>query len=284
MDGISIIIRCKNEAEAIGETLRKVFGQEIDLAREVVLVDSGSTDRTLEIAKKYPVRVYRIPPESFSFGYALNFGIERAEGDIIVNISAHCAPVNEKWLSELVTPIREGLADAVYGRQVPVKGRNPFEEVSLQKHFPPEERVRGRVPFSNANCAFRKKMWEEVRFDEDLPSWEDYLWYLLLKDRHRFRYCPKAAVFHTHRFSLAEVRRRSRNDGKAFRIFKDKYHIDLIGEAYPSGRAKGRLLVNDMREHVKFFARNGYLKYIFSAPVVRFLAFRSYRDGYKSIK
>jgi rhamnosyltransferase len=284
MDGISIIIRCRNEEEAIGKTLERIFSQDLDVTREVVIVDSGSTDRTIEIALRYPVRLFRIPPESFSFGYALNFGIERAAGDVIVNISAHCTPVNEKWLSELVTPILAGKADAVYGRQVAVRGRNPFEEVSLHKHFPAEERAGKRVPFSNANCAFLKKMWEEVRFDEDLPSWEDYLWYLLLKDGYRFRYCPKAAVFHTHRFSLSALKRRSFNDGKAFAMLKDKYKIDLVGEAYPGVRAKGRLFMNDVGEHVKFFVRHGYLGYIFLAPLIRSFAFKAYRDGYNSLK
>lgn len=281
---ISIVVRTKNEEKSIGRTLDRVSSQKIDIPVEIIVIDSGSTDTTREIAGRYTSTIFPIPSESFTFGYALNYGIERAKGAIIVNLSAHCTPTDEKWLSELITPIREGRVDAVYGRQVPVRGLNPFEEVSLHKHFPEAEQVDGRVPFSNANCAFLKTMWEEVKFDEDLPSWEDYLWYLLLKDRRRFQYSPKAAVYHSHPFSLGAVINRSFNDGKAFKMFKDRYKIDLIGEAYPTTLAKGRLFVNDMSEHVRFFARNGYLKYIFLVPIVRGMAFKAYRDGYKSIK
>jgi len=279
---ISIIIRCKDEEEAIGRTLDKIFGQEIDLSYEVILVDSGSTDGTLEIVQKYPVCLFRIPPESFSFGYALNYGIERAEGDIIVNISAHCIPVNDKWLSELTLPLREGRAHATYGRQIPVKGVNPFEEISLEKHFPDEEKTSGRVPFSNANCAFLRKMWEEVKFDKDLPSWEDYLWYLLLKDKYIFEYCPKAMVYHTHLFSIGAVTKRSYNDGRSFGTFKKDYGIDLINEACPTITMKLKLFIDDLMAHARFFKNKGYIKHIFLIPVVRFLVFMSYWKGYRS--
>ncbi len=281
---ISIVIRCRNEAQAIGGTLEKIFTQTVDIPYEVVVVDSGSTDGTIEIVRRYPVRLFEIPQESFTFGYALNYGIEKSEGSVIVNISAHCLPVDTHWLSELIKPILEGEADAVYGRQVAVRGLNPFEEMSLHKHFPETEKVDGRRPFSNANCAFLKRMWEDVRFDEDLPSWEDYLWYLLLKDKSRFRYCPKAAVFHTHRFSLSAIKRRSFNDGKAFRMFKERYGIDLIAAACPTVTAKGKLFLEDIRGHMRFFKKEGYPTYFLCAPIVRLLAFKAYRDGYRSTK
>lgn len=281
---ISIIVRTKNEEKSIERTLDQISSQKIDIPFEIIVIDSGSTDTTREIAGRYTSAIFPIPSESFTFGYALNYGIERAKGAIIVNLSAHCIPATREWLSELIAPIREGRADAVYGRQIPVRGVNPFEEVSLYKHFPELEKPGGRVPFSNANCAFLKTMWEEVKFDEDLPSWEDYLWYLLLKDRHRFEYRPKAMVYHSHRFSLGAVKRRSFNDGKAFRMLKERYGIELIDEDYPTITAKGKLFLDDMRNHMKFFKREGYLGHIFFVPVVRFFAFKAYRDGYKSIE
>ncbi len=284
MTGISVIIRCKNEEKALGRCLATIFTQQTDVSFEVIVVDSGSTDHTLTIAREYPVRLFEIPPESFSFGFALNHGIERADGAIIVNISAHCIPVHNTWLSEITGPVREGRADAVYGRQVPVKGVNPFEEVSLDRHFPGTEKSGGRVAFSNANCSFLRKMWEVVRFDEALPSWEDFLWYLLLKDRYRFHYCPEAAVYHSHPFSVDSVTRRSYNDGRAFRMMKEKYDIDLIGKDYPTILAKGRLFMEDVKNHMSFFVHNGYASRIFLTPVVRLLAFKAYRDGYKSVK
>ncbi len=276
---ISIVIRCKNEEGGIGRTLQELFAQEIDIPREVILVDSGSTDRTLEIASEYPVRIFRISPDAFSFGYALNYGIAKAEGDIVVNISAHCIPAGRDWLSTLIAPIREGRADAVYGRQLPIVGVNPFEEVSLHKHFPGEVKGDGRVPFSNANCAFVRKMWDEVKFDEAISSWEDYLWYLLRKNRFVFIYNPGACVIHSHAFSIRRIARTAYLDGMAFRYMKDRYEFDVLG-GIPSLAGKLRYALNDMSYHARFFLQKGYLKYVLAVPFVRLCSYFNYWRGY----
>jgi glycosyltransferase involved in cell wall biosynthesis len=281
MSSISIIIRCKNEEEAIGRTLEKIFAQEIDISYEVVLVDSGSTDRTLGIAQQYPVRLFQIPPESFSFGYALNFGIEKAEGDIIVNISAHCIPCDDSWLSELVNPILEGNAHAAYGRQVPAEGINPFEEVFLDKRFPGQEKISGRVPFSNANCAFVRKMWDEVKFDEQISSWEDYLWYLLTKDRFVFRYTPNARVIHSHPFSVKRMARIAYQDGKAFRSMRERYKLDILADK-SSVAGKLRYAIKDMLSHAIFFVRQGYFGAALMLPFLKVYSYLNYWRGYIS--
>ncbi len=281
---ISIVIRCKNEEQSIGRTLEKIDSQKIDVPREIIVVDSGSTDRTLEIAGNYTPHVYQIAPETFTFGYALNYGIERASGGIIANLSAHCIPTGNSWLFELVDPVLRSVCDATFGRQIPVRGLNPFEEVSLHKHFPEEEKSEGRVPFSNANCAFLRRMWEEVKFDDKLPSWEDYLWHLLLKERFRFRYCPKAAVYHSHPFSIRDIKRRSFNDGRAFKIFESNYGIDLFQNVCPTLQAKLKMFFEDLGRHARFFRTNGYARYIPLAPVVRFLAYKAYWEGYNSAR
>ncbi|MBA4374173.1 MAG: hypothetical protein C0402_15085 [Thermodesulfovibrio sp.] len=284
MVDISIIIRCKNEEKALGPTLEKIFAQDIRNTFEVIIVDSGSTDRTLEIARKYAVRLLQIPPEDFTFGYALNYGIERAEGKVIVNLSAHCLPTDNNWVAELTSPLIEGRADATYGRQLPVRGINPYEEVSLAKHFPEGEKLSGRVPFSNANCAFSRKLWTELKFDEELPSWEDYLWYLRQREERRFLYCRGAAVYHSHPFSIRDMLRRSFNDGTAFRLMEKKYHINLIQDACPTALSKAGLFLRSIADHVVYFATHGYFRHIPGAPFVRFLAFKAYADGYKSVK
>ncbi|MEW6584545.1 MAG: glycosyltransferase [Nitrospirota bacterium] len=284
MDRVSIVIRCKNEERSIGGTLEKIFDQKVNIPYEVIVVDSGSTDRTIEIVKQYKANLYEIAPESFTFGYALNSGIEKAKGTIICNISAHCMPVHDRWLQELISPIVHGVAHATFGRQVAIKGLNSFEEVALKKHFPDHAEIKGRVPYSNANCAFLKEMWYERKFDEELPSWEDYLWYYMQKDMYRFRYCPKASVYHTHPFSLKAISRRAYIDGRAFKLIKKKYDIDLLGGICPTLKTKAQIFWNDMKQHVSLFRREGYSTCIFLIPLVRFLAYKAYWNGYKSVK
>ncbi|MFN3480236.1 MAG: glycosyltransferase [Thermodesulfovibrionales bacterium] len=282
MDRISIVIRCKNEEKFIEKTLDSVFSQEIDIPFEVVVIDSGSSDRTPEIVRQYDVKLFEIPSESFTYGYALNYGIERATGHVICSLSAHCIPVSTTWLSELVSPIIEGRSHATFGRQVAIKGVNAFEEVALNKHFPEHGVIEGRIPFSNSNCAFLKEMWFVRKFDEEISSWEDYLWYLLLKDRYSFQYSPKAAVYHTHAFSIKAIARRAYNDGRAFKFIKKKYNIDLLKDVCL--KTKFRIFVEDIKHHVRLFKGAGYTRQILLIPIVRFFAYKAYWDGYKSIK
>ena len=95
----------QNEGEFIGQTLEAIFSQKAPTPFEVIVLDSGSTDQTLKILGNYDVRVEEIPAEDFSFGGALNRGVELAQGEIIVNLSAHCIAVNKYWLERLTLPI-----------------------------------------------------------------------------------------------------------------------------------------------------------------------------------
>jgi glycosyltransferase involved in cell wall biosynthesis len=278
---VSIVIRCKNEEQFIGATLEKIFAQDISVSYEVLLIDSGSTDNTLEIARRYPVSIFSIPSESFTFGYALNYGIERAKGSIICLLSAHCMPADDRWLYELISPIIGDNADATYGCQLPIRGINPFEEVSLSRHFPEEGKASGRVPFSNANCAFLKAMWLAVKFDEQLPSWEDYLWYHLLQKEYVFVYTARAAVYHTHRFSLKKTGQRAFRDGRAFRMFKERYHIDLVNDTCPTVLSKFQTAIGNLSVHVRYFQRKGYAKYIPIIPFVILYTYVAYWRGYR---
>ena len=81
----SIVIRTKNEEEFIGETLERVRKQEFNGEYEIVIVDCGSTDSTLEIVEKYDVRLLKIPPREFTYGRSLNMGAKSAAGEFVVN-------------------------------------------------------------------------------------------------------------------------------------------------------------------------------------------------------
>src|SRR5438552_9492978 len=99
MPKVSIIIRCHNEEEHIGRLLSGILQQTIKDV-EIILVDSGSTDATLSIARRYPVRILHIAPQEFSFGRSLNRGCEAAEGELLVFASAHVYPLYKDWLEK----------------------------------------------------------------------------------------------------------------------------------------------------------------------------------------
>src|SRR4051812_8781877 len=86
---VRVVIRAKNEAAKIGTTLERLAAQTIADLAEVVLVDSGSIDGTLQIASRAGVDAIEIRPESFTYGGALNIGCRGAEAPYLVALSAH---------------------------------------------------------------------------------------------------------------------------------------------------------------------------------------------------
>ncbi|MDY6950926.1 MAG: glycosyltransferase family 2 protein, partial [Thermodesulfobacteriota bacterium] len=181
---VSIIIRTKNEAEALGHTLTTVREQEFSGECEVIVVDSGSTDSTVSIAKDFGVRVIHIPEKAFTYGNSLNVGARETQGSFIVNLSAHAWPRDEKWLRNLIEGFEEDDVAAVYGRQLSDGDENPFEALQSERFFgkwkAKYRMVNGRSPreihFSNSNCAIRREVWQRFEFDEVVPYAEDILW------------------------------------------------------------------------------------------------------------
>ena len=113
----SVIIPSHNEEKHIGKLLQGVAQQTIYDDIEVILVDSGSTDRTVEIAESYEVKIVHIKPSDFSFGRALNSGCAAAKGDILCFASAHVYPLYSNWLESMLFPFADEKVALVYGKQ-----------------------------------------------------------------------------------------------------------------------------------------------------------------------
>ena len=107
----SIIIRALNEAKYL-ERLLVGIREQNHLDWEIILVDSGSIDGTLEIAQRYGAGIHHIPQKEFTFGRSLNLGCRAAEGRYLVLVSAHTYPSNNNWLTNLLEPFEDYIDDA----------------------------------------------------------------------------------------------------------------------------------------------------------------------------
>ena len=172
----SIVIRSKNEERMIGVVLEKLFAQEFANPYEVMVLDSGSQDRTLDIVRRFPARLETITPQQFTFGFALNHGARLAQGRYVVFLSAHCVPRERTWLADLLYPLdAEPEVAATYGCQEPFPGVNPFEELELARSFGSFNGTAVRAHFSNANSAVRREILARHPFDEQVAMGEDFL-------------------------------------------------------------------------------------------------------------
>jgi rhamnosyltransferase len=215
----NIIIRTYNEAKILSRTLDALMGQ-VEQSFEIIIVDSGSTDATLKIARQYDsVKVIEIPKQKFTYGCALNIGIEATAKEVkfIVILSAHAVPGDDMWLLKLIEPLKDKKIAATYGRQLPHPDCNPFEKISLSEWYGADIRTQtDDAFFSTANAAIKKEIWEKIPFDETLPYAEDQKWAKEVQ-KHGFvvAYQPSAAVYHSHNENLIKVYRRSLHEAIA---------------------------------------------------------------------
>src|SRR5205085_638558 len=104
LPSVSVVIRAKNEARFIGETLQAIFDPAALPPRQVVVVDSGSTDGTQAIVRSFPSLLIEIAAEDFTYGYALNLGVANVDAEIVATLSAHSLPADPNWLRTLIEP------------------------------------------------------------------------------------------------------------------------------------------------------------------------------------
>lgn len=202
----SIVIRTLNEAKNLEKLLKGIHRQNYS-DWEIVLMDSGSTDGTLEIAERYGANIYHIPSEKFTFGRSLNWGCEKAIGQYLVFASGHVWPITNNWLGNLVKPFEQPSIAMVYGRQRGTEASNLSEFRDLLLQYGNTSHILVDEPNgNNGNAAIRKNLWEDQPFDELLPGLEDVDWASKAeRTGYRVYYAADAGVYHLHEESLRQI-------------------------------------------------------------------------------
>ncbi|MCP4039169.1 MAG: glycosyltransferase [bacterium] len=226
----SIIIRTLDEERHLQALLEGIESQDTGaLEVEAVIVDSGSEDRTLEIARAYGCVIEHIAREEFSFGRSLNQGCASSSGEVLVFVSGHCVPCDEHWLARLVAPLLERRADYVYGAQT-AGPETRFSEAQLfARQYPAESAIPQTGIFcNNANAAVRRDVWEKFGFDESCAGLEDMELAKRITVRgHAIGYVADARVAHHHDERWQEVRWRFEREALALQDIMPDVHVSL---------------------------------------------------------
>ena len=216
----SLIIRAYNEQKHIRRLLEGIKRQTIFQQIEIILVDSGSNDDTVTIAKEYNVNIVNIRPEEFSFGRALNKGCAAANGEFLLFASAHVYPLYTDWVERMIAPFHNQNIALVYGRQVGCEISKYSEQQLFHKWFPGHSNYDQTISFcNNANCVIRKELWEQQPYDESLTGLEDLAWASQIKNKNfKIAYEALAPVVHVHEETAARIKNRYRREAIALKI------------------------------------------------------------------
>jgi rhamnosyltransferase len=202
----SIIIRTKNEQKWLPVAL-EMLAKQTEKDFEVLIIDSGSTDNTLAIARKSKemlnLRIYQIKPEDFTYPYACNFGASKASGEFIVYLSGHSVPINNRWLENGLKDFDSNKVAGVYGNVHPLPDASIWEKIYYGAGFKTKKKIirKARIGvLGNTNAIIRKELWQKYNFDEKLvEGGEDTAWarhylekgFIVIRDSN-------FSVYHSH--------------------------------------------------------------------------------------
>jgi glycosyltransferase involved in cell wall biosynthesis len=167
----SVIVRTRDKQGTIERCLSLLRRQTVE--PEIVVVDSGSSDRTVALAREWCDRLIEIRPEEFSYGAALNLGARSAAAPIHFAVSAHIFLAREDWIERSLRHYERPDVAAVMGCVVLPDGRPQHEVVYQDAALSRADRVWG---FSNTASSWRASVWERFPFDEGLEACEDKEW------------------------------------------------------------------------------------------------------------
>jgi len=276
---ISVIIPTRNGGPRFRELLA-ALRQQSRVPDEILVIDSGSGDETLALAKKYGARVISIAPQDFDHGGTRSLGARSAIGDLVVYLTQDAVPADSEALQQLLAPLTDERVAATYGRQLPNADASCFARHLRDFNYPARSVVRSfedRVRFgfktafiSNSFAAYRRDLLAAVGyFQEGLLFGEDtFTVAKLLRRGYCVAYAAEARVLHSHNYTVTQDFRRYFDIGVAH--VTNRELLESFGSPTGEGRryvaAELAFLVREnlywrlpesmMRNAVKLFAYN----------------------------
>lgn len=226
---VTISLLIKNAETTVQDLLEAVFAQQIDNGFEILVIDSGSNDKTLEIISNFPIRVIQIPSSEFGHGKTRNLAAENAHPDceFVVYLSQDALPANDFWLENLLEPIIEDQSVAgAFSRHMAREGTSPstVRQLTTSWQTGGTNRIAKALPedpnayelnkmnliyFSNTSSAIRRSVWEEIHF-KPVDFAEDAEWAdRVLRAGYKLVFEPNSVVIHSHDYGFVEQLRQN---------------------------------------------------------------------------
>lgn len=216
---VSVIMRSFNEAWAIGDTIRQIFAQSYQGEIELIVIDSGSSDRSIEIIRNLrPAKLIQIPLGTYVPGVVLNLGAREAAHDWIVYLNADATPVGSNWLTGLLRPaLEEPAFGAAFSCQLPRPDCMAVFANDYDRCFGPNRQSASWEHFfSMVSCITHRSVLDAHPIREDLQYAEDDEWTRrLAQNGMQILYAQDSVVMHSHNYTLRQSYKRAFGDAMA---------------------------------------------------------------------
>ena len=286
---VSVIIPTLNAGRWLKRQLDALVNQTV--AAEIIVVDSGSTDDTVSIAKGYDgrVRLVEIPRESFDHGGTRNAALKLCGGEFAVMLTQDALPTDDQCLEALLGAFDDPRVAAAFGRQVAWPDAPEYERLTRAFNYPEAGRTwtEADIPrygvksyfFSNVCAAYRRSALEAVGgFDAPIETNEDMLMAArLLHAGYALGYVPEASVWHAHVRTISQEYARNAAAGRVM----ERYRARLNGA---DADREGLRLVSFVSRGLLRRGRLGELLTFWVHAAARYMGFRAGRRAAKRMR
>jgi rhamnosyltransferase len=274
-DAVSVVMRSFNEAWAIGDTIKHLFNQDFQGEIELIVIDSGSSDGSVELINAAkPAKFIQIPLGTYVPGVVLNQGAREASHDWIVYLNADATPVGRNWLTELLKPCLDNPKfGAGFSRQIPRPDCKAVFAHDYDRCFGPNRESKNWDHFfSMVSSITHRSVLDKVPIREDLQYAEDDEWTRrLIAAGYEIPYAIDSVVMHSHNYTLKQFYKRAFGDAKALAAT-----VAEPPRPVPIGWA-----IDSLRD-MKWCLANGRITGIPFATAIRLAQRLGQRDGHRA--
>jgi rhamnosyltransferase len=222
----TVMIPSFNGKEFIAETIQAILSQKTHLKYELLIIDSGSDEETLNIIRSFQeVRLHQIPNKEFGHGRTRNLAAELSDSEFVLYLTDDAIPSHDRWLDNMLEPFSiSPKVGCVFGKQIPrphcfvsikrevaqvFKSFGDDGSISIQRKSDLTDALGITNNFmSDVNSAIRKSIWEKVKFQNVNYSEDQLMGIDMLNAGYYKAYAPLGSVNHSHDYPLRKYSKR----------------------------------------------------------------------------